>query len=209
MGGISLNRFRTRNTSRSQGADHTLTVGDQTRLLDEIEEFLTGAPPKPEFERVLATVLFTDIVDSTTTAARAGDRRWREMIGAHNDVVQTEVMRCRGRLIKTTGDGAVATFDGPARAIHAARAIRAALRSLQLDVRAGIHTGEIELADGDLVGIAVHVAQRVCAFAAAGEVLVSSTVVDLVVGSGIEFRDRGEHTLKGVPGRRRLYAVAE
>jgi class 3 adenylate cyclase len=191
------------------GMDHTMTVGDQTRLLDEVEEFLTGARPRPEFERVLATVLFTDIVESTTTAARSGDWRWREMISAHNEVIQTEVARCRGRVIKTTGDGAVATFDGPARAIQAARTIRAALRSLQLDVRAGIHTGEIEIADDDLVGIAVHVAQRVCALAGAGEVWVSSTVVDLVVGSGIDFCDRGEHELRGVPGRRRLFVVAE
>jgi len=157
---------------------------------------------------VLATVLFTDIVGSTEHAAQVGDRRWRELLAAHDALVGAEVDRFRGRMVKSTGDGALATFDGPGRAIRCACAIRDTVRSLGLDTRAGLHTGEIELRGDDVAGVAVHIGARVSALAGAGDVLVSSTVKDIVAGSGIEFGDRGEHELKGVPGSWKLYAVA-
>jgi class 3 adenylate cyclase len=183
--------------------------GDSDMLIDEIEEFLTGARHSPHAERVLATVMFSDIVDSTRRAAELGDRRWRELLDSVERAVSRELVRCRGRAIKTLGDGFLATFDGPARAIRCATAIReGARREFGLDVRSGLHTGEIEILHGDVSGIAVHIGARVSATARAGEVLVSGTVKDLVVGSGIPFEDRGEHELKGVPGTWRLYAVA-
>ena len=157
---------------------------------------------------MLATVLFTDIVGSTEHAAQVGDRRWRELLAAHDALVGAEVDRFRGRMVKSTGDGALATFDGPGRAIRCACAIRDTVRSLGLDTRAGLHTGEIELRGDDVAGVAVHIGARVSALAGAGDVLVSSTVKDIVAGSGIEFGDRGEHELKGVPGSWKLYAVA-
>src|ERR671932_541535 len=176
------------------GEDHLPWVGDQDRLLDEVEEFLTGTRPVREPDRVLATVLFTDLVGSTQRAAELGDRRWRELVEAHEAAVRRELARYGGRELDTAGDGFLAAFDGPARAIRAACAIGEALRQIGLDVRAGVHTGECE-----------HIDARVAAKAEAGEVVVSSTVKDLVAGSGIEFDDRGVHELKGVPGEWRLY----
>jgi class 3 adenylate cyclase len=189
------------------GADVMFFVGDTGSLLDAIEEFLTGQLPAHDTDRVLATVLFTDIVGSTDQAVRLGDRRWSELLATHDTLVRAEVERFRGRLVKSTGDGIMATFDGPGRAIRCASVIRESVRSLGIEVRAGLHTGEIELHGDDIGGIAVHIAQRVSARAGPGEVLVSRTVTDLVAGSSIEFADRGEHELKGVPGRWRLYEV--
>jgi class 3 adenylate cyclase len=189
------------------GADHWIWAGDVDALADAIEEFLTGARPPRELDRVLATVLFTDIVGSTKTAAELGDRRWRELLSAHDDTVRRELERYRGREVDTAGDGFLATFDGPARAVRCATSIGEAVQGLGLDIRSGVHTGECEL-DGEKVrGIAVHTGARVAALAGPGEVLVSSTVKDLVSGSGLEFEDRGEHELKGVPGEWRIYAV--
>ena len=156
---------------------------------------------------MLATVMFTDIVDSTARAAALGDRDWRELVRRHDELVRREIERHRGRPVKTLGDGFLATFDGPARAIHCASAARDGVRTLGLEIRAGLHTGEVEVVDGDVAGIAVNIGARVGAVAGAGEVLVSRTVTDLVAGSGILFDDRGTHALKGVPGEWRLYAV--
>jgi pimeloyl-ACP methyl ester carboxylesterase len=189
------------------GDAHTLWAGDTDAIVDEIEEFLTGARRGPEPERVLATVLFTDIVGSTQKAAELGDRRWRELLHSHQDAVRRELDRFRGREVDTAGDGFFATFDGPARAIRSACAIRDRVGSLGLEIRAGIHTGECELVEGSVRGIAVHTGARVAAEAAAGEVLVSQTVKDLVAGSGLELQDRGTHVLRDVPGEWRLYAV--
>jgi class 3 adenylate cyclase len=158
-------------------------------------------------DRVLATVLFSDIVGSTDRAAELGDRDWRDLLDAHDQAVRRQLERFRGREVKTTGDGVAATFDGPGRAIHCATAIRGAVRALDLKVRVGLHTGEIELRRNDVAGMAVHIGARVAAVAGPGEVLVSGAIPPLVVGSGIEFDDRGEHELKGVPGTWRLYAV--
>ena len=189
------------------GDDHLVWVGDVDELLDEVEEFLTGARRGPEPDRVLATVLFTDVVGSTERAARLGDRRWSELIERHHAVVRRELARFQGQEVDTAGDGFLATFDGPARAIRCARAIGDAVRELGLEVRAGLHTGECELVDGRVRGIAVHTGARVMSQSGPGEVVVSSTVKDLVAGSGIEFEDRGAHELKGVPGDWHLYAV--
>jgi class 3 adenylate cyclase/pimeloyl-ACP methyl ester carboxylesterase len=189
------------------GEDFLFFVGDSGPMLDAIEEFLTGQLPARHSDRVLATVLFTDIVGSTEHAARLGDRRWRDLLATHDAVGRAEVLRFRGRLVKTTGDGVLATFDGPGRAIRCAWAIRDSARTLGIDVRAGLHTGEIELIGDDVAGIAVHIGARVLAHAGVGEVLVSSTVKDLVAGSGINFIERGEHDLKGVPDVWRLFGV--
>ena len=178
-------------------------------ILDAVEEFLTGHLAPPESDRVLATLLFTDLIDSTPQAARLGDRHWRELLVTHDAIVSQELERFRGRSVKSTGDGVLATFDGPARAIRCAFAIRDALAALGLEVRAGLHTGEIELLGDDIAGIAVHTAQRVASLAAAGEVLVSRTVADLLAGSEITFHERGEHELKGVPGSWKLFSVVE
>jgi pimeloyl-ACP methyl ester carboxylesterase len=191
------------------GDAHTLWAGDTDAIVDEIEEFLTGVRPAPESDRVLATVLFTDIVGSTERATELGDRRWRELLEWHHSVVRRELERFRGREVDTAGDGFLATFDGPARAIRCARAIGAAVRELGLELRAGLHTGECELIGEKVAGVAVHTGARVAAAAQPGELLVSSTVKDLVAGSGIEFDDRGTHELKGVPGEWRLYAVRD
>ena len=180
-------------------------VHEQT--IRETERFVTGVGGLQEPERILTTVLFTDIVGSTERAAQLGDRAWRELIARHHAVVRSELARFRGREIDTAGDGVFASFDGPARAIACAHAIRRALGDLGLDVRAGVHTGEAELDGGKLRGIAVHIGARVAGEAAPGEVLVSSTVRDLVAGSGLEFEDRGARALRGVPGEWRLYAV--
>ena len=178
--------------------------------LDEIEEFLTGARRAPDSERILATVMFSDIVDSTRRAAELGDRSWRELLQSIESVIMQELTRFRGRIVKVMGDGLLATFDGPARAIRCATTIRDAARSqFNLELRTGLHTGEIEVIGNDVGGIAVHIGARVRSSAGPGEVLVSSTVKDLVVGSGIAFEDRGERELKGVPGTWRLWAVAQ
>jgi class 3 adenylate cyclase len=190
------------------GVDHLPWVGDQDSVLDEVQEFLTGVRPPPEPDRVLATVLFTDIVGSTERASALGDRRWRELLERHHDVVRRHLDRFQGTEVDTAGDGFLATFDGPARAVRCARAIGEALRELGIDVRAGLHTGECELVGDKVAGVAVHTGARVAAKAGPGEVFVSQTVKDLVAGSGIEFDERGEHVLKGVPGQWRLYAVS-
>ena len=190
-----------------QGGDDLFFAGDTTPLLDAVEEFLTGNLPAHRTDRLLATVLFTDVVGSTDQAVRLGDRRWRELLATHDDLVRAELERFRGRAVKSTGDGVLATFDGPGRAIRCACAIRDSVRPLGVAVRAGLHTGEIEATGDDIAGVAVHIGARVSALAGASEVLVSSTVKDLVAGSGIEFEDRGDHQLKGVPGTWRMYAV--
>lgn len=189
------------------GVDHLPWLGDQDAILDEIEEFLTGERPHHEPDRVLATVMYTDIVSSTEQVASLGDRKWHDTLDAHNSIARREIGRFSGREIKMTGDGFLATFDGPARAIRCARAIQDAVHPLGVEVRAGLHTGEIEIMGDDIAGIAVHTGARVAALAGGGEVLVSSTVKDLVAGSGIEFADRGTHVLKGVPGEWRIFAV--
>jgi class 3 adenylate cyclase/pimeloyl-ACP methyl ester carboxylesterase len=181
--------------------------GECEPVIDEIEEFLTGERRGPEPDRVLATVLFTDIVGSTEHAARLGDERWRDLLQEHDEVVRAELDRWRGQEVKTVGDGFLATFDGPARAVRCAEAIVRGVESEGLKVRAGLHTGECERIGDDIGGIAVHIAARVNALASAGEVLVSRTVKDLVVGSEIGFVPRGETRLKGVPGRWPLYTV--
>jgi pimeloyl-ACP methyl ester carboxylesterase/plasmid stabilization system protein ParE len=190
------------------GIDHLPWAGDPEAVLGEIEEFLTGARSVPEPDRVLATVMFTDIVGSTERAAELGDARWRELLSAHQAAARRELMRFRGREVKTLGDGSLATFDGPARAIRCGRAIGEAARSLGLEVRIGLHSGEVELMEEDVGGIAVHIAARVGALAAAGEVLVTSTVKDLVAGSGIRFVDRGARQLKGIAEEWRLFAAS-
>jgi class 3 adenylate cyclase len=190
------------------GRDHLPYVGDQDSVLDEVEEFLTGVRRGPEPERVLATVLFTDIVSSTEHAARAGDRTWRDLLDRHNALVRRELDHFRGREVDTAGDGFLATFDGPARAIRCARQVAEKVPGLGLELRSGLHTGEIELAGDHIRGLAVHIGARVVSLAGPGEVLVSSTVKDLVAGSGIAFEDRGEHTLKGVPGKWRIFLAA-
>lgn len=190
-----------------EGIDHLPWVGDQDAILDEVEGFLTGARTRPVSDRVLATVLFTDIVDSTATAARIGDARWRTLIEAHDAAVRRCLATYDGRLIKNTGDGVLATFDGPGRAIRSAMAITRAVLPLGIEVRAGLHCGECELIADDIGGISVNIAARVAALAAANEVLVSRTVRDLVAGSRLQFESRGEHELKGVPERWELFAV--
>ena len=188
------------------GTDH-LVLDNETQdvIADEIEEFLTGVKPAPEPDRVLATVLFTDIVGSTERASAMGDRKWVDLLAAHNELAKREIGRFRGRAVKSTGDGVLATFDGPGRAIRCAQAISSGVSDLGIKVRAGLHTGECELLGADVGGIAVHIAARVAAQAGADEVIVSSTVKDLVAGSGIEFEDRGNHALKGVPDEWRLF----
>jgi class 3 adenylate cyclase len=189
------------------GGDYFPYLGDQDAILDEIEEFLTGVRPVPAPDRALATVLFTDIVSSTEHAAALGDDGWTRTLDRHDALVAREVERHRGRRINTTGDGMLATFDGPARGVRCAQAICDTVRSLGIEVRSGLHTGEIERRGSDIGGIAVHIGQRVSALAGPREVLVSSTVKDLVAGSGIAFADRGSHVLKGVPGEWRVFAV--
>ena len=189
------------------GIDHLPWAGDSEAVLGEVEEFLTGARSVPEPDRVLATVMFTDIVGSTERAAELGDARWRELLSAHQTAVRRELSRFHGREVKTLGDGCLATFDGPARAIRCGRSITEAARSLGLEVRIGLHAGEVELIGEDVGGIAVHIAARVGALATPGEVLASSTVKDLVAGSGIRFVDRGAKHLKGISDEWRLFAA--
>jgi class 3 adenylate cyclase len=191
------------------GGDDAPWTATQDDVLDEVEHFLTGRRPAPDVDRVLATVLFTDIVGSTERAAQLGDRRWSELLSAHHEQVRGELERFRGREIDATGDGFLATFDGPARAVRCAQAIAGSIRGLGIEVRAGVHTGEVELIDDGVRGLAVHIGARVGALAGPSEVLVSSTVRDLVAGSGLRFADAGEHQLKGVPDTWRLYRVAD
>jgi class 3 adenylate cyclase len=190
-----------------EGEDNMFSVGDSDAVIGEIEEFLTGTRHEREPDRMLATVLFTDICDSTSRAAEMGDRGWRFLLERHDALFRQALDRHRGREVKRTGDGFLATFDGPARAIRCAASVAEAMGTLGLQIRAGLHTGELEVMDGDLGGLAVHIASRVMGAAGPNEVLVSGTVKDLVVGSGIEFEDRGERELRGVPGEWRLYAV--
>ncbi len=190
-----------------EGRDHLPWIGDAESVLAELREFVTGVREEVETERVLATILFVDIVASTARAAALGDARWRAILDAFYAAARAEVDRFRGHLVKTTGDGLLATFDGPARAIRCADAIRRASPALGLDVRAGLHTGECEMRAGDVGGLAVHIGARVADLAASGEVLVSSTVHDLVAGSGIAFEHRGPHTLKGVPEEWQLFSA--
>jgi class 3 adenylate cyclase len=189
------------------GADHLPWVGDTDSLLGEVEEFLTGVRHAPEHDRVLATILFTDIVESTALAARLGDRRWRDLVERHNALVRRQLERFRGNEIDTAGDGFVASFDGPARGIRCAYAIAESVTALGLSIRAALHTGECEVVDGKLAGIAVHIAARISGLAEPGEVLVSNTVKDLVVGSSVAFAERGAHELRGIPGRWSVFAV--
>ncbi|HEY6689328.1 MAG TPA: adenylate/guanylate cyclase domain-containing protein [Propionibacteriaceae bacterium] len=191
------------------GADWYPPFVSAEPVLDEIEEFLTGTRPVPAQDRVLATVLFTDIVNSTDLAARLGDQRWLDLRAAHDGLVRTQLDRYRGKVVATTGDGFLATFDGPARAVRCASEIASAVRSLGIQIRAGLHSGEVEIQDGQIAGIAVHIAARVMALASEGCVLVSGTVKDLVVGSAIRFADRGSHLLRGIPGEWRLFEVIE
>ena len=191
------------------GTDGVLITEQASEILDSIEEFLSGIPGGSVPDRALATVLFTDIVNSTNLAASKGDRQWKAMLETHDGIAQDQVAQFQGRFIESTGDGVLATFDRPGRAIRAARAIQESIRGLGIDIRAGLHAGEIELREGGhrVGGIAVHIAARVTALASPGQILVSSTVKDLVAGSRVEFSDRGVHELKGVPGAWRLFAV--
>jgi class 3 adenylate cyclase len=190
------------------GADHSWWTEDRDTVVDEIEELVTGVRPAPEPNRILATVLFTDLVGSTDRVRSLGDHAWAELLGRHHAIVRRQLERFNGREIDSAGDGVFATFDGPARAIRCALAVREGLSPLELEVRAGIHTGECELVGDKVAGIAVHTGARISALAAPGEVLVSATVRDLVSGSGIAFSDRGEYELKGV-GTRAIYAVVD
>ena len=194
------------------GAEHAIAAGNTPALLDQVEPFLLTAweerqSVESEPERVLATVLFTDIVGSTARAAELGDRGWRELLTRHHGLIRRELTRFRGRELDTAGDGFFASFDGPARAIRCASQVATAVKELGIDIRAGLHTGECEVIDGKVGGIAVHIGARVASEAGPGEVLVSSTVKDLVAGAGIEFSERGAAELKGVPGEWRLFAV--
>lgn len=189
------------------GIDHLPQVGDQDAILDEIEEFLTGVRRGPDPDRVLATVMFADVVGSTELAARLGDHRWRDVLASYYAALRQELRRYRGREIDTAGDGFLASFDGPARGIRCALAAISAVQSLGIEIRVGLHTGEVEMMGGNVGGIAVHIGARVASLAGPGEVLVSNTVKDLVAGSGIEFEDQGMRSLKGVPGEWRLFTV--
>jgi class 3 adenylate cyclase len=189
------------------GDDHLTIREDEPGPFDDIEEFLTGQRPAPNPDRILTTVLFTDIVDSTRRAADLGDQHWRDLLDRHDQVMRRQLDRFRGREVKTTGDGFLASFDGPARAVHCALAAREALRPLGLELRAGVHTGECVQRGADLGGIGVHIGARVASLAEPSQVLVSRTVTDLVAGSGLVFADRGEYELKGVPGSWNLFSV--
>ena len=212
LAGVDASRYMAERIPRARlvelpGYGHLPFFGDQDSVVALTQEFLTGALPAADPDRVLATVLFTDLVDSTGLAAGMGDRRWHRVLVEHQEQVRRQLARFRGREVKTTGDGFLASFDGPARAIRAADAIRAGVRDQGLEVRAGLHTGEVELLGDDIGGIAVHIAARVLARAGAGEILCSRTVKDLVAGSGFAFAERGTHRLKGVPDSWQLYAV--
>jgi class 3 adenylate cyclase len=190
-----------------QGDDHMPWAGDQDSIVDEIQEFLTGIRPPRDIDRVLATVLFTDIVGSTEHMARVGHKAWKECLDRHHAVVRRELASFRGREINVAGDGFFATFDGPARGVRCALSIQEAARQMGIEIRAGLHTGEVELHGDKVAGMAVHIGARVAGLANAGATLVSNTVKDLVSGSGLRFEDRGAHALKGIPGEWRLYAA--
>jgi len=192
------------------GSDHGFCFGDVEGMLGDIEEFITGhrETSSADLERVLATVLFTDIVDSTRSAAKMGDQTWRRLLDSHDELAKQMVEKHRGTLIKSTGDGILATFDGPGRAVRCALALETASKQIGLPLRAGLHTGEIEIRGRDIGGIAVHAAARVMAQSNADEVLVSRVVTDLVAGAGLKFSDRGSHELKGLPGRWDLFAAS-
>jgi class 3 adenylate cyclase len=190
-----------------EGQDHLPWVGKWEPIVDEMEQFLTGSRHRAEPDRALATILFTDVVSSTERAAGMGDERWRALVERHDEIIGTEIDRYGGRPIKTLGDGFLAVFEGPAKAIRAARAMAEAVRPLGIEIRAGVHTGECERRGEDIAGIAVNVAARIVGHADAGEVLVSSTVRELVLGSGIEFTESGTYTLKGVPDQWHLFRV--
>jgi class 3 adenylate cyclase len=189
------------------GRDYLPWIGDQDALIDEVAAFVTGDRPIREPDRALVTILFTDLVRSTERAAQLGDLRWRELLEDHNETVRRVLARYDGREIDRAGDGFLATFDGPARAVRSALEIVSELARLQLDVRAGVHTGEVELVEEGIGGIAVHIGARVAALGTAGQVLVTRTVKDLTAGSGIEFEEHGMHALKGVPGDWELFAA--
>jgi class 3 adenylate cyclase len=189
------------------GDTHSLTAFQQDDVISAIQEFVTGSRPRPPVDRVLVSVLFTDIVGSTKTAAELGDARWKQLLAEHDVRSRVEIERHRGRFVDSTGDGLLATFDGPARAVRCAQAISTAIRPLGLQIRAGVHTGEVELVGDQIRGIAVHIGARVAALAGPSEVIASSTVKDLTAGSGLVYEDAGEHDLKGVPGRWHLYRV--
>lgn len=191
-----------------EGEDHLLWTGDQDAVLDEIEEFLTGTRQAAEIDRVLTTILFTDIVGSTERATASGDRLWRDLLNRHHAIVRAEIERYRGREVNMTGDGFLACFDGPARAVRCALAIGEAIRPLGLEIRAGVHTGECHLEGLQISGIALHIGARIAALAGPGEVLVSNTVKDLVAGASIAFEHRGAHTLKGVPNDWQVFAAS-
>ena len=188
------------------GSDH-FAWREEDGVTQEIQEFLTGERSVPEIERTLATILLTDIVASTDRAAELGDHRWRDLLNRHDALVERALGRFRGHLVDKTGDGILATFDGPARALRCGTTLTESVRGIGLEIRAGLHTGEVEIRGDRLAGIAVHITSRICNLAGPGEVLVSSTVKDLVAGSGISFVDRGSHVLKGVPGEWRLFAI--
>jgi class 3 adenylate cyclase len=191
------------------GGDHIAWAGDREAIVGEVEEFLTGMRHESETDRVLTTVLFSDIVNSTDRAAALGDKSWKGLLTLHDSTVRRQFERFRGRVVKSTGDGFLGTFDGPARAVRCAAAIIHEVNRPGLSVRAGIHTGEIKLIGDDIAGIAVHIASRVSSLAASDEVLVSSTVRDLTAGSGILFEDRGSHSLKGIQEPWRVFAVTQ
>jgi len=211
--GLEHGRYLAENISNAKfvelaGVDHLFFAEDSDPMVEEMQEFVTGARAAAEPERVLATILFTDLVGSTARAAKLGDAAWRDLLNRHHTIIRRQLAAFRGQEIKTLGDGFLASFDGPARAIRCACAITDGIREIDLEVRAGVHTGECELVDGELGGIAVHIGARVARVAGPSEVVVSSTVRDLVAGSGLQFEERGAHTLKGVPGEWTLFAVA-
>ncbi len=189
------------------GEDHLIFSQDIDRVADEIEEFLTGTRTGKDPDRLLTTLLFTDIVESTTQAAERGDRRWRDLLDQHHALVRAQLERYAGREVSTTGDGFFASFASPTQAVRCALDVAKAVAALGVQIRAGVHTGEVEVRGDDLGGLAVHIAARVSAAAGAGEVVVSSTVKDLLAGTEVAFEDRGEHELKGVPGSWRLFAA--
>jgi class 3 adenylate cyclase len=208
MGHYVADHLRDARYVEVDGSDHMWFSQHGDVVLDHIEEFLTGSLSSADPDRRLATVLFTDIVGSTATAAELGDTRWRALLDRHDEIIRGELARFGGSEIDSTGDGFLTTFDGPARAIRCARAMGDTLAGIGVSIRAGVHTGEVEVRGAQIGGLAVHIGARVAAHGGAGDIIVSSTVKELMAGSGVEFVDRGEHELKGVPGTWHLYALA-